>query len=225
MTPKAHSLRIQHDVGAARHEPFADEGMVVMRRVTTLVLAATVLVSTAAIASSTESYFDRSYNFSNIRSFVVQPQQQISTNKLANNSIWGNLIRETLEGNLRTHGITQQREGPADVKITFSIELTERYDTRFVDYGFPGSWGPYGMGPYYGGGWGGWYGGGFNVYTIPYLESRLIVDMVDTKTNQLIWRGFNTDELQLDDVNKDLPDAAADVLKRFYKDTRRGVEN
>ena len=77
----------------------------------------------------------------------------------------------------------------------------------------------------YGGGWGGWYGGGFNVYTVPYLESRLIVDMVDAKTNQLIWRGFNTDELQLDDVNKDLPDAAADVVKRFFKDTRIGVRN
>ena len=113
-----------------------------MRRVTTLVLAATVLVSTAAIASTTESYFDRSYNFSNIRSFVVQQQQQISTDKLANNSIWGKLIRETLEGNLRTHGIAQQSDGPADIKVTFSVELTERYDTRFVDYGFPGAWGP-----------------------------------------------------------------------------------
>jgi hypothetical protein len=201
--------------------------MVVMRRVTTLVLAATVLVSTAAIASTTESYFDRSYNFSNIRSFVVQQQEQISTDKLANNSIWGKLIRETLEGNLRTHGIAQQSDGPADIKVTFSVEVTERLETRFVDYGFPGSGGPYGygMGPYYGGGWGGWYGGGVDVYTIPYLESRLIVDMVDAKTNQLIWRGFNTDELQLDDVNKDLPDAASDVLKRFYKDARIGVQN
>ena len=195
-----------------------------MRRVTTLVLAATVLVGTAAIASTTESYFDRSYNFSNIRSFAVQQQQQISTDPLANNSIWGKLIRETLEGNLRTHGITQQREGPADIKVTFSVELTERYDTRFVDYGLPYSWGPWGPGSYWGGGRGGWYGG-YEVYAIPYLESRLIVDMVDTKTNQLIWRGFNTDELQLDDVNKDLPDAAEDVLKRFYKDARIGVQN
>jgi len=195
-----------------------------MRRVTTLVLAAIVLASTAAIASSTESYFDRSYNFGNIRSFAVQPQQQISTDPLANNSIWGKLIRETLEGNLRTHGIAQQREGPADIKVSFSVELTERYDTRFVDYGLPYSWGPWGPGAYWGGGYGGWRGG-YEVYAIPYLESRLIVDMVDTKTNQLVWRGFNTDELQLNDVNKDLPDAVEDVLKRFYKDARIGVQH
>jgi hypothetical protein len=195
-----------------------------MRRVTTLVLAATVLVGTTAIASSTDSYYDRSYNFGNIRSFAVQPQQRISTDPLANNSIWGNLIRETLEGNLRTHGIAQQSEGPADIKVTFSVELTERYDTRFVDYGLPGSWGPWGYGPYYGGGWAGWHGG-YDVYTIPYLESKLVVDMVDAKTNQLVWRGFNTDEIQLDDVQKDLPDAVGDVLKRFYKETRIGAQH
>jgi hypothetical protein len=196
-----------------------------MRCVTTLVFAATVLVGTAAMASTTESYFDKSYNFGNIRSFAIQQQPRISTDQLANNSIWGSLIRETLGGNLRTHGLAQQNEGPADIKVTFSVELTERYDTRFVDYGFPGSWGPWGLGPYYGGGWGGWRGGGFDVYTIPYLESRLIVDMVDAKTNQLVWRGFNTDELQLDDVQKDLPDAVGDVLKRFYKDARIGTQH
>ena len=193
-----------------------------MRRVTTLVLAAIVLASTAAIASTTESYFDRSYNFGNIRSFELQPQAKFSTDPLANNSIWGNLISGTLGGILRTHGFAQKSEG-ADVKLTFSFEITERYDTRFVDYGFPYSWGPWGPGSYWGGGWGGW--GGYGVYTVPYLESTLIVDMVDAKTNQLIWRGFNTDELQLNDVEKDLPDAASDVLKRFYKDTRRGVEH
>lgn len=196
-----------------------------MRRVTTLVLAAMVLASTAAIASSTESYFDRSYNFGSIRSFAFQPQERISTDPLANNSIWGNLIRGALGGNLRTHGFEQKSDGVADVKVTFSFELTERYDTRFVDYGLPYSWGPWGMGSYWGGSWGGWPGGGYDVYTIPYLESRLIVDMVDAKTNQLIWRGFNTDELQLNDVEKDLPDAAFDVLKRFYKDTHLGEQH
>ena len=114
---------------------------------------------------------------------------------------------------------------PRTSKLTFSVELTERYDTRFVDYGLPYSWGPWGAGSYWGGSWGGWPGGGFDVYTVPYLESRLIVDMVDAKTNQLVWRGFNTDELQLDDVEKDLPDAARDVLKRFYKDARIGVKH
>jgi hypothetical protein len=49
--------------------------------------------------------------------------------------------------------------------------------------------------------------------------------MVDGKTNQLAWRGFNIDDIQLNDVDKDLADAANDVLKKFYKDAHIGVKH
>jgi hypothetical protein len=191
-----------------------------MRRITTVVLAATIAAGTAAIASTTESYYDKSYNLGGIRSFSFEEQERVSTDPLANNSLWGGLIRDALQGNLRAHGFEPVSDGRADVILSFSVQVAERYDIRYYDYGFPSYWGPWSGNWFWG--WGPGYG---DVMAYPYLESTVIVDMVDARTNRLVWRGFNKDRLDLDDVNEELPDAANDVLRRFYKDMRLGEDS
>jgi hypothetical protein len=111
-------------------------------------------------------------------------------------------------------------QGQADVVLSFSVELEERYDIRFYDYGFPSYWGPWGGNWLWG--WGRGYG---DLWAYPYLESTLIVDIVDAETNRLVWRGFNKDTLDLDDADEELPDAANDVLRRFYQDVHLGEDS
>ena len=67
----------------------------------------------------------------------------------------------------------------------------ERARRRYLGYGFPG-WGAIA------GRWGGW-GPDFDVWNIPYTQSTLVVDIIDAHTNMLVWRGYDTDQI---DVNK-----------------------
>lgn len=59
-----------------------------------------------------------------------------------------------------------------------------------------GGWGPYGYGGFGGYGWGG-YGGFGGGYAIPqnYKEGTIIIDLIDRKTNRVVWRGFGVGEL------------------------------
>ena len=62
----------------------------------------------------------------------------------------------------------------------------------FVSFGYSGGWGGCGCGGYYpayGYGYGGyWGGGGVDVYQ--YTEGTLILDLIEAKSKQLVWRGM-----------------------------------
>jgi hypothetical protein len=181
-------------------------------------IAATSVPVIAADPSTTESYYDKHYDFSHLRTFDFKVQRRISRDPIADNRIWADLIRTAAQTNLQTHGFRHTPGEGADVLVAFYVGLTERYDVHVMDYGFPGYWGPWRYGWYWG------WPGNVDVWTIPYTDSTLIVDVIDAKSNQLVWRGFNTDMLDLDDVEEDFDDAVGDVLKRFYKDIKLGQE-
>jgi hypothetical protein len=48
------------------------------------------------------------------------------------------------------------------------------------------------------------------VWAIPYTETTVIVDVIDAHTNLLVWRGYDTDTLNLDNV-----------LSSFYHDAKK----
>jgi hypothetical protein len=92
------------------------------------------------------------------------------------------------------------------------------YDVRSLGYGVPF----YGRG--FGGfrRWGGW-PDSYDTWAVPYTEETLIVDVIDAKTNQLIWRGYNQDSLNLGKADKDFTSAVNDVLKKFHSDAKKSA--
>ena len=58
---------------------------------------------------------------------------------------------------------------------------------------------------------------------MPYTESTLIVDVIDARTNQLVWRGYDSDTLNMKDPDKTLNKAVDSVLARFYHDAKHEI--
>lgn len=58
-----------------------------------------------------------------------------------------------------------------------------------------------------------------DVWQIPYTDSTLIVDVIDTKTNQLVWRGYDTNTIDMKNPDKRLGKAVESLMKKFQKDT------
>ena len=182
-------------------------------RITPLLMAAAIAATTTLFAT-TQSYYDKGYNFTTLKTFDFKEQRRISRDPIADNRIWGDQIRSAIRAHLQAHGFEFKSTDRADFLLAFYVGLKERYDVRVMDYGFPGFWGPRRFG------WRWGWPDGFDVWRIPYTDSTLIIDIIDAQTNQLVWRGFNTDIINLKNPEEDFKDAVDDVLKRFYKDAK-----
>jgi len=167
-----------------------------------------VFAMTAVIAAS-HSTFHSQYSLAALKTFDFKPQTRISRDPIANNSIWGDDIRIAIASNLTSHGFTADGTGEPDCLVAFYVGLSERYDVRYVSYGVALS-GPRGDDAW---------------AEVPYTESTLIIDIIDARTNQLVWRGYNQDPTNLDKIEKDFTKAVDEVLKKFYDDAKKGTRN
>jgi Domain of unknown function (DUF4136) len=116
---------------------------------------------------------------------------------LANNAIWANDVREAIRNDFRAHGLIEATNEAPDFYIAFYVGLKDRYDINSVGYGLP---------VFHRGfrtGWWGW-PRGYDVWAVPYTESTVIVDVIDAHTNQLVWRGYDTNTLNTGEPGKTL---------------------
>ena len=152
------------------------------------VCALALTLATAAAAQQVETTIDRSADFSKYKTFKVE----VGTS-------WGNSIGEKnvvaeLAGALTAKGWTQDMESP-DVRVLVhgATEEKQQLNTFYT--------GGYGGGYY--GGWG-WGGVGSSSTTVSeYTEGTLVIDMFDSSTKGLIWRGVAQDELKKKQVKRE----------------------
>lgn len=173
-------------------------------------MAAAIVTGTALVRAETNSYFDKSYDFKTLKTFGFKAQHRLSSDPIANNRIWADEIRGEISGKLQADGFQQNESGKPDFVVAYYLGLKERYTSTLLGYGFPG------RGRRFGWGW-----GGADIWNIPYTESTLIVDIIDGQTNQLIWRGYDTNTLDMKRPDKRLDKAVATLVKKFMKDGRR----
>jgi hypothetical protein len=102
------------------------------------------------------------------------------------NTILTRRIRWAIDGELANKGFEKAEVGDADFLVTYSLVLNSRMVMYHTGWSVPiGGWG-WGWG---GWGWGvGWSGGRSSLET--YTEGTIAVDVLDTKTRTLVWRGI-----------------------------------
>ena len=171
------------------------------QRLASAAMAFSIALGTAAFAGATSVYTDYNHN-TNFRQYHT-----FSIYKLhAADPLMEGRLRTDIVASLRERGWQEVPNG-GDVAITAisNVRNTQEYTTFYNGLG-PG-WGYGGWGGRFGwGGWGGgglgWGGGGFGLggdgisttraQTIP--VGTLALDMYDSRTHQLVFRGTAADE-------------------------------
>ena len=155
-------------------------------RIVTLVASAALLTS-VAVAQKVSSDYDRSIDFGHYHTFSIYRVH-------ASDSLVEGRLRDNIAQSLSQHGWQQVPQG-GDVAVTAIGEVKDQqeYSTFYNDLG-PG----WGYGGWRGGfGWGGWGGGPSTAttrsFTVPI--GTLAIDLYDTKTHQLVFRGTAVDQL------------------------------
>ncbi len=98
-------------------------------------------------------------------------------NLLLKNQLLGKRVKSAVDAELASKGMTLVTSGDADVLV--ASHLTTKDKLNITDWGY--RWGP---GPYY--------GYGPNVDVNQYTEGTLVIDMIDGKAKELVWRGLAT---------------------------------
>ncbi len=149
-------------------------------------------------AQQVKTDYDRSANFAQYKTYSWE---QVKTK----DPLEVDRIKSAVNAALAAKGWTQVDSG-GDVSIV-SMEITQNQQTLNTFYdGFGGGWG-----------WRRFGGGGFGEATTTtetYKVGTLVVDLFDSKTKKLLWRGTSSDTLS-NNSNKNIKNMDKGVEKLF----------
>ena len=195
-----------------------------MKRSIYLVLTALTLAGLSACNSY--NYYTAGLNRTNMsgyHSFAWMPANS-DMKGVINNDESDAKIKDAATNALQAKGLTLQTHQP-DLIIVYTATVGRGSRTNYYS-AYPGFYGGWGWGAGWGWGsrwgWGGWarpgyywggdpflyYGGITYAEQEHYKEGTLIIDLIDTRTKKVVWRGFGVGEVHhnpqknIDDIPK-----------------------
>ena len=165
-----------------------------------------ILLLLTACASPVRYDYDVSQDFSRYKTFDLYAPGRHGRNQGPSEPLMDQRIRAAVASNLQSKGFTREEVADPDFLVAcYPIYRTRHYRTTTrVGMGRGGWHRP----------WGYRVGASFS-QTHSYREGSLIIEIVDTRTNQLVWQG--SDEGVLTGLND--PERANDAVASAVKDT------
>jgi len=189
-----------------------------------LFLALTLLaLLTTSVLAETKSDYDRNFNFAKLRTWDFKVVTRMPSDPVADNELWNRRIRDGLVSHMTVIGFAKVDDGEPSFMVNYFMGIEKKYDVRYLDYGFPYQYGPaYRYGNWYG--WDSPYGRHPDVWRIPYTESTLIVDVIDSRTNHLVWRGYDTQTIDFEKSEKTIHKSVENLTKRLRHDVNKELK-
>ena len=149
-----------------------------------LIVVIAVFAMSCAPSVSVKQDYDKEANFASLKTYdwLAVPTTAVGSVKAAveRNTLLDKRVKTSVGEQLAAKGYSQNSDNP-DVVVTYHVGVDDKVNVTDWGYGYAG------YGRYYGG-WGP--GGGVDVYQ--YKEGTLLIDIIDAKSKQLIWRGAGT---------------------------------
>ncbi len=128
--------------------------------------------------------FDANADFSSYEHFAWLSEEQEQTgNVRIDNSLVDRRVRVAIDAEFVRKGYTKSEIQDADFLIGYHVALDRRLDIQTINshYGY-GRYGRYGMGP--------------DVLVRDYEEGTMLLDVVDARSKQLVWRSSYSTRLR-----------------------------
>jgi hypothetical protein len=162
------------------------------------IIGSALLLAAGSFAQDVKTDYDRAADFNQYKTYSWE-------NVHTQNPLWVDRIKAAVNSALAAKGWTQVESG-GNVSI-MAMEMTSSHQTLPTYYdSFGGGWG-----------WRGGFGGGFGDATTTeetYRVGTLVVDLFDSNTRKLIWRGSASDTLS-DKSDKNIKNLDKGVNKMF----------
>ena len=148
------------------------------------IFASAILLTGCSTLEVTSDY-DRDADFSSYKTYTIITKPEDAVQNRANEIIVRR-IESAIENELQEAGFTRAA-GSADINVAWHGSTKEEHSTTVNNTRYAGA------------GWGygyrGWWGPGYGSSTVSHQsweEGMLIIDLIDSEENQLVWRGVAT---------------------------------
>lgn len=181
-----------------------------------VLLLATVLAGCSTLEISSD--FDPKADFTSLKTYdwLDEPQKPTGDPRIDGNTLLEKRIHEAVETALAARGFKKVTRDP-DFLVAYHVSLDKRQSVQTLNshYGYAPGWG-YGYGASYRPGY---WAGAPETYVYEYEEGTLILDIVNPKNKELMWRGSATDEVSFKSTPEkdqtELNKAVDEMLERF----------
>ena len=160
------------------------------------------VLAVSASAQTVQSDYDKSFRFSDLKTFSFANQRRGANDPLANDTLNDGRIRNGLETQLIDSGFKIETERP-DFVIAYYVTTKNKLNVQDFGYGPPR-----------------WFGSR-DIRVNQYSEGTLMVDFIDARSNQVIWRGRASGTLEMKGVEKKISKSVEKLIKQYIKDTTR----
>lgn len=150
-------------------------------------------------AQSVQSDFDKSYDFSKMKTFNFAIPG--FDDPLAHDSLNDGRIRAALESNLMSNGFGMEELERPDFAVAYYVTAKNKFNVS--DYGPPRFFGRR------------------EISVSEYTEGTLTIEMFDTATRRLVWRGRASGTVEMKGTDKKINKAVEKLVKQFLKDTTK----
>jgi hypothetical protein len=141
-------------------------------------VATTAVALTGCASMNVSSYVERGIDISQYRTFDWAPTEGLSTGdpRLDNNRFFDERVRFDVEKGLASRGFERTTAGTPDVLIHYHASITQQIEASEIDRQ---------------------YGAAQNEDRRPYVyeAGTLLIDLVDPRTNTVVWRGWARDSV------------------------------
>lgn len=159
-----------------------------MRRITCISVLAAIVTAAGCAAMTVSSHIERSADFDRYRTYAWSEPDTLPPGdpRLDNNPFFRDYVQGAVERQLALKGFeyVTSSESP-DLLIHYHANVRRRIDVEAVDrqYGYSGTDEP---------------------HLVEFEQGTLVVDVIDARTNKLVWRGWAQDSVAgvLDDQDR-----------------------
>ena len=145
-----------------------------MKKYSIFVIAIMLFISSCSTIR-VKTDFDRDVDFLVYKTYKWMPDKnRTRKTKLMRDQLIKKHVHSAVDKELAEMGFEKTGTSGADILVTFYIGTKKKVDVTHYGYGY--------------GRWGGFYNRGVSVHK--YKEGTLILDFIDTRNNQLVWRGW-----------------------------------
>ena len=167
-------------------------------------LAAAALMLSACATMNVSSYVERGVDFAQFRTWDWGPADAlpIGDPRLDNNPFFKDYFEGAVEKQLAVRHFEKSTSGSPDLLIHYHANIGQRFDVNSVDRQ------------------NGYCYADCQPSVIEYEQGTLVLDVVDTRTNRVVWRGWAQDSVEgvidnQDRLARQLNEAVAKMMERF----------
>lgn len=178
----------------------------------TSILILVAFTFTTRMYGQTHVDFDKSVNFKEYKTFTFERGRVVRQLGLRDTaaSLINGYVKAAIEEQLTKKGLTQTANNP-DLIVTFMAGAREKQDVHNT-MASPGFFYPYyrfySLNTWWGPQWN-------NFWVTNYEEGTLILDVIDSKTDRLVWRGYGVAPISRFDEEKFVEKELTKLLKQF----------